>query len=101
MAGHSHHGNTPAAWTAVLIVFVGFSIGSAYTVMAEPLGVLAGAVVVALGGVVGLVMRAMGLGQPTTPARPATATAAGATATATVPAPASGESEQKTTTVSG
>ncbi|UCM87327.1 HGxxPAAW family protein [Streptomyces marincola] len=103
MAGHSHHGNTPAAWTAVLIVFVGFSIGSAYTVMAEPLGVLAGAVVVALGGVVGLVMRAMGLGQPTTPARPATAsaTAAGATATAAVPAPASGESEQKSTTVSG
>ncbi|WP_052851775.1 HGxxPAAW family protein [Streptomyces avicenniae] len=63
MADKYHHGNSPAAWTAVLIIFVGFGIGSAYTVMAQPLGVLAGLVVVALGGVAGLVMRAMGYGQ--------------------------------------
>ncbi|ONK15086.1 HGxxPAAW family protein [Streptomyces sp. MP131-18] len=95
MAGrHYHHGNSPAAWTAVLIIFVGFSIGSAYTVMAEPLGVLAGAVVVALGGVVGLVMRAMGLGQAPAPARPTTTAAGSGAAAATVPAPATGEQEQ-------
>ncbi|WP_063784403.1 HGxxPAAW family protein [Streptomyces sp. SBT349] len=90
MAREYHHGNTPAAWTAVTIIFIGFGIGSAYTVTAQPWGVAAGAVVVALGGVVGLVMRAMGLGQPTghAPAAPVV----------TVPAPASGEDRERAAT---
>ncbi|WP_241562318.1 HGxxPAAW family protein [Streptomyces hoynatensis] len=67
MAEKYHHGNSPAAWTAVVIVFVGVAIGSAFTVQAQPLGVLAGAVVALLGGVVGLLMRAMGLGQQEVP----------------------------------
>jgi UPF0716 family protein affecting phage T7 exclusion len=65
MAGSSH-GHTPAAWTGVIIVFIGFCIAGAYMVMAEPLGFWAGMVVVVLGGVVGMVMRSMGLGQPKT-----------------------------------
>ncbi|MEU0782259.1 HGxxPAAW family protein [Streptomyces sp. NPDC006173] len=63
MAGSSH-GHTPAAWTGVIIAFIGFCIAGAFMVTADPLGFWAGLVVVVLGGVVGMVMRSMGLGQP-------------------------------------
>ncbi|WP_062647346.1 HGxxPAAW family protein [Streptomyces maremycinicus] len=63
MAGSSH-GHTPAAWTGVTIAFIGFTVAGAFMVMAEPLGFWAGMVIVALGGVVGAIMRAMGLGMP-------------------------------------
>ncbi|MEU1310139.1 HGxxPAAW family protein [Streptomyces cinnamoneus] len=59
----SDHGHTPAAWTGVTIAFIGFCISGAFVVMAKPVGFWAGMVVVALGGVVGLVMRSMGMGQ--------------------------------------
>ncbi|WP_327428003.1 MULTISPECIES: HGxxPAAW family protein [unclassified Streptomyces] len=65
MAGSSH-GHTPAAWTGVIIAFIGFCVSGAFMVMANPLGFWAGMVIVALGGVVGLAMRAAGLGQPKT-----------------------------------
>lgn len=60
----SSHGHTPAAWTGVIIAFIGFAVGSVFMVMAEPIGVIAGCAVVLVGGVVGLIMRSMGLGQP-------------------------------------
>ncbi|MER5751071.1 HGxxPAAW family protein [Streptomyces sp. NPDC002088] len=63
MAGSSH-GHTPAAWTGVIIAFIGFCVAGAFMVMAQPLGFWAGMVIIALGGVVGAAMRAMGLGQP-------------------------------------
>ncbi|WP_338898815.1 HGxxPAAW family protein [Streptomyces sp. TG1A-60] len=63
MAGSSH-GHTPAAWTGVTIAFIGFCVSGAYMVMAEPLGFWAGMVIVVLGGVVGMIMRAMGMGRP-------------------------------------
>ncbi|AZS87840.1 HGxxPAAW family protein [Streptomyces griseoviridis] len=63
MAGSSH-GHTPAAWTGVTIAFIGFCVSGAFMVMAQPVGFWAGMVVVLLGGVVGLVMRGMGFGQP-------------------------------------
>jgi len=70
MAGSSH-GHTPAAWTGVIIVFIGFCVAGAFMVMAKPLGFWAGMGVVVLGGVVGMAMRAAGLGQPkTTHAQP-------------------------------
>ncbi|MFI9200847.1 HGxxPAAW family protein [Streptomyces sp. NPDC053048] len=59
----SDHGHTPAAWTGVTIAFIGFCISGAFVVMAKPVGFWAGMVVVALGGVVGLIMRGMGMGQ--------------------------------------
>ncbi|GGR01286.1 HGxxPAAW family protein [Streptomyces netropsis] len=69
MSGSSH-GHTPAAWTGVTIAFIGFCISGAFTVMAKPMGFWAGMVVIALGGVVGMGMRAAGLGQaPKRPAR--------------------------------
>ncbi|MFJ3230335.1 HGxxPAAW family protein [Streptomyces sp. NPDC086787] len=63
MAGSSH-GHTPAAWTGVTIAFIGFCVAGAFMVMAQPLGFWAGMAIVVLGGVVGMIMRAMGLGMP-------------------------------------
>ncbi|PWI43459.1 HGxxPAAW family protein [Streptomyces sp. ICBB 8177] len=63
MAGNSHdHGHTLAAWTGVTIAFIGFCVSAVFTVAAKPVGFWAGLVVVVLGGVVGLIMRGMGLG---------------------------------------
>ncbi|EPD95989.1 HGxxPAAW family protein [Streptomyces albus] len=59
---HSH-GHTPAAWTGVIIAFVGFCVGSVFTVMAKPAGVIAGLVLLAVAAVVGGIMSAAGLGQ--------------------------------------
>ncbi|EST23064.1 HGxxPAAW family protein [Streptomyces roseochromogenus] len=65
MAGSSHgHGHTPAAWTGVIISFIGFCVAGAFMVMAQPVGFWAGMVLILLGAVVGGIMRAMGLGQP-------------------------------------
>ncbi|MEU6355357.1 HGxxPAAW family protein [Streptomyces sp. NPDC047072] len=63
MAGSSH-GHTPAAWTGVTICFIGFCVAGAFMVMAQPVGFWAGIVIACLGGVVGWVMSAMGLGMP-------------------------------------
>ncbi|MER5788590.1 HGxxPAAW family protein [Streptomyces sp. NPDC001980] len=63
MAGSSH-GHTPAAWTGVTIAFIGFCVAGAFMVMAQPVGFWAGMAIVLLGGVVGMIMRSMGLGQP-------------------------------------
>ncbi len=63
MAGSSHHGHTPAAWTGVTIAFIGFCVAAVFTVMAEPIGFVAGLVLVALGPIVGAAMKAAGLGQ--------------------------------------
>ncbi|MEU2861854.1 HGxxPAAW family protein, partial [Streptomyces mirabilis] len=49
MAGSSH-GHTPAAWTGVIIAFIGFCVAGAFMVMANPLGFWAGMVIVVLGG---------------------------------------------------
>ena len=58
------HGHTPAAWTGVTIAFIGFCVAAAFVVLAEPIGMFAGLAVAALGGLVGLGMRAAGLGKP-------------------------------------
>ncbi|WP_330340637.1 HGxxPAAW family protein [Streptomyces sp. NBC_00557] len=64
MAGSSHgHGHTPAAWTGVIISFIGFCVAGAFMVMAQPVGFWAGMVLIVGGAVVGGIMRAMGLGQ--------------------------------------
>jgi UPF0716 family protein affecting phage T7 exclusion len=63
MAGSSH-GHTPAAWTGVTIAFIGFCVAGVFMVAANPLGFWAGVAVIILGGVVGLAMKAAGLGMP-------------------------------------
>nr|WP_234314744.1 HGxxPAAW family protein [Streptomyces sp. NRRL F-5135] len=63
MAGSSH-GHTPAAWTGVIISFVGFCVAGVFMVAANTLGFWAGMAIAVAGGVVGLAMKAAGLGMP-------------------------------------
>ncbi|MFF0743443.1 HGxxPAAW family protein [Streptomyces sp. NPDC004111] len=64
MASRGHHGHTPAAWTGVVIAFIGVCVASAYMVMANSVGFWAGIAVSLVGGLVGLGMRAAGMGMP-------------------------------------
>ncbi|NML49663.1 hypothetical protein HHL19_04780 [Streptomyces sp. R302] len=63
MAG-SAHGHTPAAWTGVIISFIGFCIAGVFMVAANIPGFWAGIGVILLGGVVGGAMKIAGLGMP-------------------------------------
>jgi 1,4-dihydroxy-2-naphthoate octaprenyltransferase len=61
----NEHGNTPAAWTAVIIMIVGFGIGTAAVMALNwPLFWIGGVGVVVAGAIVGKVMQMMGFGQP-------------------------------------
>lgn len=58
-----NHGNTPAAWTGVIVSLVGFCIG-AFGLSVDPLNWPAfwiGSVVIVAGGVVFLAMAKMGM----------------------------------------
>ncbi|MGP8302498.1 HGxxPAAW family protein [Streptomyces inhibens] len=59
----SGHGHTPAAWTGVIISFIGFCVAGAFIVLANVPGFWAGMVLIGLGAVVGGLMRAAGMGQ--------------------------------------
>jgi hypothetical protein len=63
MAGTSH-GHTPAAWTGVIIAFIGFCVAGAFMVVANPVGFWAGMAVIVVGGIVGYAMKLAGLGLP-------------------------------------
>jgi nucleoside recognition membrane protein YjiH len=56
------HGNTPAAWTAVAIMFLGFLISGIAVPWEKPWLFFVGLVVVVLGALVGKVMQMMGMG---------------------------------------
>ena len=60
------HGHTPAAWTAVTIMFVGFLISGLALPFALAWLFFVGLAVVALGAVVGKVMQMMGMGNTVT-----------------------------------
>jgi hypothetical protein len=63
MAGSSH-GHTPAAWTGVIISFIGFCAGGVFMVGDIPVGFWVSMGVILLGLVVGVVMKLMGFGMP-------------------------------------
>jgi hypothetical protein len=59
----AHHGNTPAAWTAVVVGLVGFVVGGA-GLMLDPISYVifwVGVAIVGAGGALFLVMAKMGL----------------------------------------
>lgn len=103
MAGHTdNHGHTPAAWTGVIIAIIGFGVGGAFTVLAEPWGVVGGLAIVLIGGVVGMVMRSMGLGQkPAAAPRPVPAPAAAKPAKDDEPVASDAEAGEPKAAVSG
>ncbi|MER6300119.1 HGxxPAAW family protein [Kitasatospora sp. NPDC001539] len=57
------HGHTPAAWTGVVISFVGFGIAGVAMILPSPLLVCAGLAVVLVGGIVGKAMSMAGMGK--------------------------------------
>ncbi len=65
MADHDNHGQTPAAWTAVTIMMVGFVVGSIAVVQLNWVLLAVGFVIIVAGAVVGKVMQMMGMGKQT------------------------------------
>jgi hypothetical protein len=61
------HGHTPAAWTGVLITFVGFCVAGVGMPLDSVIMVIAGLVIVLAGGAVGLAMKAAGMGKQPDP----------------------------------
>jgi Flp pilus assembly protein TadB len=68
---HDNHGQTPAAWTSVTIIMVGFIIGCIAVIQLNWVLLGVGGVVIVLGAVVGKVMQMMGMGKQTDDAEPA------------------------------
>jgi hypothetical protein len=62
-AHHDNHGQTPAAWTASIIIMIGFLIGSIAVVFLDWVLLGVGVAVVVLGAVAGKVMQMMGMGK--------------------------------------
>ncbi len=58
----SHHGSTPAAWTAVLLCLVAFCVGAVGLIIGSWLVFWVGIGLLAASVVVGKVMQIMGLG---------------------------------------
>lgn len=60
---YDEHGNTPAAWTAIIIMMVGALIGCIGVGVALPWMFWVGIGIGVFGAIVGKVMQKMGLGQ--------------------------------------
>ena len=58
----ANHGSTPAAWTAVSVVLIGFVVGGLGLILENMMIFWIGVVIAPLGGVVGLVLSKMGFG---------------------------------------
>jgi hypothetical protein len=61
----AHHGNTPAAWTGVTIMLIGFIVGGIGLVMGSMLLFWIGVALQPAGLIVGKVMAMMGMGAET------------------------------------
>jgi uncharacterized protein DUF6704 len=59
----AHHGSTPAAWTAVTLVLVGFLVGAAGLILSNWLIFWVGVGLAVAGVVAGKVMQVAGLGE--------------------------------------
>jgi hypothetical protein len=56
------HGHSPAAWTAVIIMLIGFAVGTTGFYLEVPVVVWIGVAVIIIGLIVGFVMGKMGYG---------------------------------------
>lgn len=61
-AHHDNHGQTPAAWTAVIIITIAFAVGTIGLMVGSWITFWVGAGLVVVGALVGKVMQMMGLG---------------------------------------
>ena len=60
---HGDHGSTPAAWTAVVIITLAFTVGTVALILGNWPLFWAGVALVFVGAAVGKVMALMGLGK--------------------------------------
>lgn len=67
MAAQHDHGHTPAAWTGVIIAFVGFCVAGGFMVAGSVAGFWVGIGLILLSCVVGGVMKLMGMGSEHAP----------------------------------
>ena len=58
----AHHGNTPAAWTGVTIILVGFTVGGIGLMVGSWPTFWVGVALCPIGAIVGKIMQKMGLG---------------------------------------
>jgi len=58
----AHHGNTPAAWTGVMVILLGFTVGGIGLVIGSSLLFWIGVALGPVGVIVGKIMQKMGLG---------------------------------------
>jgi len=56
------HGNSPASWAAVIVMLVGFTVGTIAFIFDQPIVVWASVGIVLLGLVVGAVLKRLGYG---------------------------------------
>lgn len=56
------HGHSPAAWTAVVIMLLGFTAGTVFFCLDQPTLVWASGVVVVLGPIIGWILAKAGYG---------------------------------------
>jgi hypothetical protein len=59
-----NHGSTPAAWTLVVLITLGFIVSTVALVLGSWMFFWVGAGLVAVGAIVGGIMKAAGLGKP-------------------------------------
>lgn len=59
---HDNHGQTPAAWTAVIIIMFAFFLGTFAVIIAQPWLFWVSVGLIVVGAVVGQVMSMMGYG---------------------------------------
>ena len=59
----SHHGNTPAAWTTVILVILAFAVSGTAVWVGNVVMFWAGVVIAVVAVVVGKLMQMAGLGQ--------------------------------------
>jgi len=68
MSAHDDHGQTPAAWTVLVIVTAAFIIGTVGLFIGSWVTFWVSVGVLLLGAIIGKVMQAMGLGKAKAPA---------------------------------
>ncbi|WP_434080720.1 HGxxPAAW family protein [Sanguibacter sp. Z1732] len=69
-APHANHGGTPAGWALMGVSAVGAVIVAIGIILPSNPVILAGVIVLVVGAVISLVLRGLGMGQPSQPARP-------------------------------
>jgi len=60
---HDNHGQTPAAWTAVIIIMIGSLVGAVSFLVTQPWLFFVGLGICVLGAIVGKVMSMAGMGK--------------------------------------